>query len=1095
MNHGFRFPGPLTPLSALLLAAALLLLSPAFAQVEQGVISGTVSDSSGARVAGARVVITNLETNVVSHTETGVSGHYRSIPLRGGRYSVAAEATGFKRAVRSGITLEIQQEAVVNLVLEVGAVTEEVTVTADVPLLQTTEASRGEVIDNRKIVDLPLNGRNYLQLGLLTAGTNVPPPGARFGGFSASGMRVSHNNYLLDGMDNNSNQHAGQSRTGEVIRPSIDAIQEFKVQTSNYSAEFGRNVGAVVNATIKSGSNEFHGGLFEFLRNEKFDAKNFFDDPDDPVPPLKRNQFGGFIGGPILHNRTFFFFDYQGTYERRSGTAQTTIPTPAEAKGDFSNSIYNRRPASIFDPDTYNAVTNARQPFPNNVIPASRIDKAGGNIAALYPTPNRSGPINNYFTNPLTKETTNQFDVRIDHNFGANDFVYGRYSHQNYEELNPQTLPGAAYTGGVKHDNWGRSFVISHTHIFSPTLFQNLKVGYNRLDTLRSLPISGDLNPGLGIDGTAAIDGMAQFNITGFQNLGFSNTPQHGDSQTRQLTYDLSWLKNRHSIKAGANLNWVQAPHTQAFQSKGVFHFDGKFSRQTSNNSGGNPFADVLLGYPFRTEISSVAYGAQRRRLDAFYVQDDYRVNDRLTLNLGLRWEYIGPWFEKYNHYANFDLDSRSGTPQLLLATDGSIQDRSTLSPDYNNFAPRIGIALRVTDRTVVRSGYGIYYGGVTHIGDRYLHCSPPFFFNSPISTDGIHPVVILEQGVPPGATTSNVSNLQTISQDRRNRNPYAQNWNFTIERQMTRDLSMELAYAGTKGTRLIQRFDGNAPPPGPGNINLRRPYTFVDVPGLGIVTPLSDTFRREFSGNSTFHSFQFKTEKRFSSGLSFLTSYMWSKTISDSRGGADAGGTAPVGVQNPYNLRAEKSLADEHFAHRFVGSVNYDLPWGRGRMFLRDMPAALDAVIGGWAIGGITTMHTGRRVNIGVRGNPANTGSRNPNRPNVVPGEEIQLDDGVRSLQRWFNTEAFVANAPFTFGNAARNLVEGPGRVNFDLAAYKGFAIRENMRLQFRGEFFNAMNTPAFGAPGSNLGTGQFGVISGAGAGRIIQLGAKLYF
>ncbi|MBI1357453.1 MAG: hypothetical protein GC160_24190 [Acidobacteria bacterium] len=1077
-------------------AALLAATAPALrAQVDTGVILGDVTDTSGARIPGAEITITNLETNGVYMTESDATGHYRSRPLQVGQYSVSAEVTGFKRAIQTGILLRIRQEAVIDLILEVGTVSEEVTVTADAPLLQATEASRGEVIDNQKIVDLPLNGRNYLQLGLLTAGTNTPPPGARFGGFSASGMRVSHNNYLLDGMDNNSNQHAGQSRTGEVIRPSVDAIQEFKVQTSNFSAEFGRNVGAVVNASIKSGSNDFHGGLFEFLRNEKLDARNFFDDPTIPVPPLKRNQFGGLIGGPVIKNRTFFFFDYQGTIERRSGTAQVTIPTPSEVVGDFSNSIYNNAPAQIFDPDTYDAATGMRDPFPNNIIPQSRIDPVGSNVAALYPTPNRSGAINNFFSNPLTHEDTHQFDVRVDHTIGAKDTVYGRYSQQSYKELNPQNLPGRAFTGGVKHVNDGYSGVFTHTHVFSPSLIHTFKAGYNRLYTLRTLPVDGDINQELGIQGTAPIDGMASFSITGFQNLGFANTPQDADSQTRQLTSDLSWTGGRHSIKTGANLNWIQAPHLQAFQSKGVFTFDGGFSRQSSNNKFGVPFADVLIGYPTQTQISTVAQGNQRRRLYAMYVQDDWRASDKLTVNLGLRWEYVGPWFEKYNHYANFDYDTDPSNPQLVLASDGGIKQRSTLNPDYNNFAPRVGLAYKLTGKTVIRTGFGIYYGGVTHIGDRYLHASPPFYFNSPISTDRITPSVILRTGVPAGATTSNVSNLQTITQVRNNPTPYSQQWNFTIQQQVSRDLMVEIAYAGTKGTRLTQRYDGNAPLPGPGNINSRRPYTSVDVPGLGVVTPLSDNFRREFSANSSFHSLQAKVEKRLSAGLSFLATYQFSKTMSDARGGADAGGTAPVGVQNPYDLQAERSLADEHFPHRFVSSLNYDLPFGRGRSMMANAHPVVDAILGGWAVGGIVTLVSGQRVNLGVQGNPANTGGRNPNRPNVVPGQELMLSDSERSLQRWFNTNAVVKNDPFTFGNAARNILQAPGTTNFDLAIYKLFRFQETMRVQFRAEFFNASNTPKFSPPGSTVGTGQLGVINSAAPGRILQFGLKFNF
>jgi len=456
----------------------------------------------------------------------------------------------------------------------------------------------------------------------------------------------------------------------------------------------------------------------------------------------------------------------------------------------------------------------------------------------------------------------------------------------------------------------------------------------------------------------------------------------------------------------------------------------------------------------------------------------------------------VGPWFEKYNRYSNFDLDANRARPELRLAKDGGIADRSTLRPDYANFAPRIGFAYRMDNRTVIRSGYGIYYGGVDHIGDRYLHASAPFFYQSGFNTDSITPTVLLRDGFPAGATSSGVSNLQTISQDRTNRTPYSQQWNFTVQRELGANLALELGYAGTKGNRLLQRFDSNAPDPGPGNINARRPVTTLAVPGLSYVIPsLADTFRREFSGNSNYNAIQIKVEKRMSQGLSLAASYVFSKTISDSRGGADAVGTAPNAVQDFKNLRAEKSLADEHFPQRFVMSSNYDLPWGRGRALGASMPKWADALIGQWAVGGILTFNSGRLVNIGVQGDPPNVGTAAPARPNMVPGQQPNLSSDSRSLARWFNTDAFVRQPAFTFGNAGRNLVTAPGLRNLDLALYKVFRVDEERYFQLRGEFFNASNTPAFGAPAGQLGLAAFGLINSAADARIVQLAAKFYF
>jgi len=1070
------------------------------AQVEQGVLLGTVADQSSARIGGALITMTNQGTNTTTVTRTDAAGSFRSIPLRTGTYSIAVEAAGFKKLLRRGVTLRIQDEIRLDLLLELGATADQITVTADAGLLQTTEASRGQVIENKKIVDLPLNGRDYLQLALLTAGTNVPPPGSRFQGFSAGGFRVSHNNYLLDGMDNNSNQQAAQGRSPQVISPSVDAVQEFKVQTTNYSAEFGRNVGGVVNVVIKSGGNDIHGGAFHFVRNEAFNARNFFQAPGTKIPVFRRNQFGGFIGGPIVKNKTFFFADYEGSKEFTADTALSTVPTAAERRGDFTNSFFNNQPTQIFDPVTYNATTRTRLPFANRTIPANRIDPVAAKVASFGVEPNRAGIINNYFSNPRSNANTHKGDVRIDHTFNTANTVYFRYSQQDYLLQPESNLPAPAFGAGdpAFNHNEPLSGVLSHGHIFTPNLFNTLKVSYTRLLTNRGSPLDRNLNSEIGLRGAnTVLPGFALFSINGYSPFGPpANNPQFSDSQTRQLTNDLLWTRGKHTVKAGGNFLFIQSPHLQAFQSNGTFTFNGNFTRQSSNNTLGNSFADFLLGIPFNSQLSGVAQGNQRRRIHGGYIQDDFKVSNRLTLNVGLRWEYVGAWFEKYNRYSNYDIDANRARPELRLAKAGGIAERSTLRPDFNNFAPRLGLAYRLNGKTVIRSGYGIYYGGVDHIGDRYLHASAPFFYQSGFNTDSITPTIVLKDGFPAGATTSGVTNLQTISQDRTNRTPYSQQWNLTVQRELGKDLALEVGYAGTKGSRLLQRFDSNAPAPGPGNINARRPVTTLAVPGLGYVIPsLADTFRREFSANSNYNAVQIKVEKRMSAGLSLLASYVFSKTISDARGGADAGGTAPGMVQDFRNLRAEKSLADEHFPHRFVMSSNYDMPWGRGRAFGNGMPKWADVLVGQWAVGGILTFNSGRMVNIAVQGDPANVGPAAAARPNVVPGQKPNLDSSERTLARWFNTDAFVRQPAFTFGNAGRNLVTASGLSNLDVAMYKIFRVDEKRYFQLRGEFFNSTNTPFFGAPGGTLGLAAFGIVNSAADGRIVQVAAKFYF
>jgi hypothetical protein len=1054
-----------------------------YGQVDQARITGTVRDVSAAVVPRARITMVHEETNVEHVAETNELGAYLTVPLRIGRYRVVASADGFKRTVRSGVLLRMQETVLLDFTLEVGAVAESVDVTSAPPLLETTDPSQGQVIDNKKIVDLPLNGRDFLALAALSSGA-FPVSGQKGStGFSSNGLRTELNNYMLDGLDNNMHQMAYTGGQAQAVEPSVDAIQEFKVQTSAYSAEFGNNMGAVVNVTLKSGTNQFHGTLFEFLRNDKFDAKNFFDQPGARIPPYKQNQYGGTLGGPILRGKTFFFSDYEGRRQRVSGTFLSTVPTGLERQGDFSRSFRGTAPVHVYDPFSYNQAANTRQPFPGDLIPAARLDPVGSAAAALYPLPTDARLVNNFLFNPVLPRTEDKFDVRIDHNFGPNDSVFVRVSYQWADWKEGLNLPPPGFGGSAQAlDNSSRSYAFSHTHIFSPAVFNGLRLGYNQLRTNRRSPTDTNLNKQIGLKGLPFdLAGLASFSVSGFRSLGTgTGNPNVTDSQVRQLKDDLSWMRGRHNAKFGISLTWPQAPQIHHYQANGVFTMNGNFSRQTSNNRDGFSMADLLLGIPFQSQLSGRAQSALRRRLYHGYAQDEFKANDRLTVTLGLRYEFVGPWVDKYNHLANFDIDTDPAKPRLLLAKAGSLEDRSTIKADYLNFAPRLGFAYRVGERTVLRSGYGIYYGGVEHIGDRYLHAGPPFFFQSSFFTDSIRPTIVLRDGYPAGATTANVTNLQTISEDRNNVTPYSQQWNLTIQRQLLPELTVDISYIGNKGNHLLRRIDTNAPPPGPGDINSRRPATRLEVPGLPyVVTPLADTFRREWTANSIYHGLQIKFEKRVSAGLSFLGAYMWSKAIDD----------LIDNPPDPRNLRLERGLSDNHFPHRFVFSHNYDLPFGRGRRLLSGASRLADLALGGWAIAGITTLSPGDRVNVSVQGNPSNNGQTD--RPNMI--RDAALPRSQRTLGRWFDTDAFVRQANFTFGNAPRNAVESPGLVNFDLAVYKQFELVERVNLQFRAEAFNALNTPHFGNPGNQLGPSGFGVISGAGDGRTLQFGLKL--
>ncbi len=1068
----------------------------AFAQIETARIQGTVTDASGASVPGATVHFVQVNTNQAQQAQTNAEGFYQSVPLRIGQYRLEVEADGFKRAVRSGIILTLEQTAVLDIALELGAVTEVIDVTADAPLLETTQATQGQVIDNKKIVDMPLNGRDYIQLALLSAGA-VRPIGGRFGGFSSGGQRTTQNNYTLDGVDNNNLQIAAQGRRAEVVKPSVDAIQEFKISTNAYSAESGRALGGTVNVSIKSGSNDFHGTVFEFIRNEKFDAKNFFDPADQPRAPFKRNQFGFSAGGPIIKNRTFIFGDYEGTRIRESSTFNLTIPTQPQLAGDFSGVEQ-----TIYDPLAYDAATNSRNPFPNNIIPTGRLDPVSAQAASLYPATNRPGVTNNYLTTAPNPEDQDRGDVRVDHVFGSNDNVFFRYSRQVELEGNSPRFPSTLDGDGTQFDHSGDNMGFSWSHVFSPSLITNVKLGWNRIFTIRTAVVDENFNQAFGINGVdQALPGMALMNISGVQNLGLSNyTPNIIDSQSRQLKIDTSWTKGKHTLKFGWSSQFLQSYLTNPQQSLGNFTFNGNYTRQSApgGDRGGRPVADFLLGTAFRSNISNSVYMNLRAPWNHFYIQDDWRLTSKLSLNLGLRYEYSPPWTEKDDLISNFDIDSDPLNPDFLIAgSAGSGRfGRALMTNDTNNIGPRFGFAYQAFSGTVVRGGYGIFYANYEGTGGgQYLETNPPFHIKSEISTDSIDPTILLRNGNPAGVVTpENAVSLSFSSFELDPDWPMSQQWNLNIQHSLFRDTVLEVGYYGTKSQHLANRIDGNYALPGPGNINSRRRYTSTIFPGTDIeVGPLSAMNRHEFNGNSLFHSMQARLEKRFSSGFTFLGAYVFGRTIGDVPGFSGSGNSPNSGIQNPLDRRAERSLDNQHRKHSFTASYVYELPFGRGRKFGPDMHSALNFIAGGWSVAGIHSIASGRPFGLSVRGNPANTGQLN--RPNVVAGVDPTLPGDQRDPQRWFNTNAFVPNNDFEYGNAGRNILIGPGSFNWDFALYKQFKVTESKYFQFRFEAFNFTNTPNFGFPNSEVGNNNFGVITGAGRPRNLQFGLKFIF
>ena len=634
-------------------------------------------------------------------------------------------------------------------------------------------------------------------------------------------------------------------------------------------------------------------------------------------------------------------------------------------------------------------------------------------------------------------------------------------------------------------------------HIFTPNVITSTRAAWNKLYTDREPPIDYNANAELGLSGVdQALAGAPIFNISGVTNLGLGpNVPNLVDSQTRQLVSDTTWTTGRHSLELGINFQWLQSYLANPKEGLGTFQFNGNYSRQTVDvpgGRGGDPFADFLLGISRQTAVADPVYANLRAAYLQGYVQDEWRVSSRLTLNFGLRYEYNSPWVEKDNRLGNFDIYNPG--QGIILAQDGSRFDRATVTTDVTNFAPRFGFAYRAMSKTVVRGGYGIFYANYEGTGGgRFLLGNPPYTVSVILTTDSVNVPFTLSQGVPEGSLRpENVSNVRLTYFERDAQWPLSQQWNFNIQRELTSDVIWELGYYGSKVQHLPTRWEGNFPQPGPGNINSRRPFQSIVYPGTDIVVrPLAQIDAHSYLGNSLFHSFQSRLEKRFANGFSVLASYIWSKTIGDVDGFSGSGTAINSGIQNPYNLRAERSLDNQHIAHRFVASYIYDLPFGRDRKWGSGWGRATNAILGGWTLSGINTLSTGQPMGLSVRGDPANTGQLN--RPNVVG--DPRLSGSERTLERFFNTSAFVPNDPFMFGNAGRNILFEPGLVNWDFAVFKRFRITERVTSQFRFEAFNFTNTPNFGAPNSEVGNDLFGVVTSANRPRNLQLGLKFVF
>jgi hypothetical protein len=1028
----------------------LLLRLTLHAQSVGGTITGVVTDANYQPIANAAVQLIQIETNRKRSAATDPQGGFTFAGLPPGDYRIEAEREGYRKNAQQ-LTLPLNHEMQIEMPLVPGQRTETVQVTAVHGTLRTESAALGGVIDNRQITGLPLDGRNFFELSLLLPGVSPAAPGSAGsvrGDFAINinGAREDSNQFVLDGIFN-----GDPKLNGIAVTPPVDAVREFEVATSTYDAQSGRNAGGQMNVVLKSGANQIHGTAYEFLRNRVTDARNFFAPSTEKSQQYQRNQFGGSLGGPLAHDRTFVFADYEGRRLREGLTRITNVPTALERIGDFSRSN-----AYAIDPFT-------QLPFPGNVIPKNRLSSVGLAIAALYPLPNRSVPGQDFVSSPAQRDRDDHFDLRLDHHLGASDELSFRYSFGDRTLFEPFSASSGVVVPGFGNEvpRRAQNAVVSHTHTFTPNLLNELRLGFNRISAgVFQQNITSNLNKQVGlptISSNPRDTGLTQIAVLGFSTLGDEpHNPQHSATSIYQLSENVSWSRGRHIVKAGLDLRHLQQNAFRDEESRGFIDFLG---------TTGNALAEMLLGLPSLSGVARLDNAEHLRTHGEYaFVQDTWRARPDLTLTLGLRYEYNQPPADAADRANLYD----PATQTLVRVGTGGIP-RGGSEPDRNNFAPRVGLAWHPgRGHTVMRAGYGLYYDQSSLATGEGLYFNTPYFdfklffplgAQFPLSLSDPFPA-FFPVGVPSSA----------LALQRNLRTAYTQQWNLNVQRELGRDRVVELAYAGSKGTKLLGARDLNQPNPSPQPNNPRPMPLFADINIL------------ESRGDSSYQSLQARFQQSFQPGLAALASYTWSKSIDDASSFFSSAGDANF-PQDSRNTRAERALSNFDLRHRFSLSYAYDLPLGKGR--LRS----------GWQTFGIWTFQTGRPFSVYLVSNTDNSNTGQSilgfganDRPNVLRSPTLSN----QSPDRWFDTSAF-AMPPFgTFGNAGRNILSGPAYQSINASLVKNTRIAERANLQFRVEAFNLLNRANFDLPDIFLGSPTFGVIQSAQSPRRIQFGAK---
>jgi hypothetical protein len=1079
---------------ASLFVAFLLLPAVAFAQFDAATVLGTVRDSSGAIVPGATVTLKNVSTGIAATAVSDESGNYQFLNVRIGTYTVRAELQGFSAAEAENVAVTVNARQRVDLALAIGSVGETVVVTGAAKLLETESSDRGQVIGKEQIVNLPLNGRAYADLALLSPGVRRSAIAeSRDASFNVNGLRSAVNSFILDGVDNNSYGTSNQGFSNQLVQVSPDAVEQFKVQTNNFSAEFGRTGGAVINASMRSGTNSFRGTVWEFHRNTALNAVGFFKPTTGVKPKLLRNQFGFVFGGPVVRNRTFFFADYEGFRQISRTLMFASIPTPEQRQGILGRPIQNPLTGEL---------------YANGVIPSSAITSFAKQVLADLPQPTLPGTANNFDSLPRRQDFNNKYDVKFDHQFSSRMTAFVRWSHRKVDNFEPSPIPGA--TGSPSNafvHVLNQQAAGGVTYSPTPNSLLEMRLGVSRTEAGKEPPGVGGptMLEAYGITGLPTdprfAGGLTEQGVSGWTTWGRQNSnPQFQDPSVINPRINFSWIKGRQSFKTGYE---YQAINTQIddFNPKyGRDSYSGQFSRPAGAAADQAIYnlADFMFGARSAYAIINPFVANLRQRMHFGYVQDDIKVDPRLTLNVGLRYEFATPQWEKDNFLTNYDPVSNA----LLQARDGSIYDRALVNPDRNNFAPRLGVAFAASSKTVLRAGYGMSYIHFNRLGgENLLSFNGPHVVGATINqlpTQGLcgaasAPTTCFrttQQGYPEGLTvpaTFNTLNVRVNYIPKDNPTGNVQSWHASVQRELLPNLLVDVGYVGNKSRDIMILGDFNqARPNGPAEnatLQARRP-----IPGF---QEIQIAFG---GGKGDYHALQVKVERRYSRGLYLLNSFTWSRARDNASGHLE--------VQNGDNSRVNyRDLESEFGRSGYDQPLNnttsfvWELPFGQGRKYGTNFNPVLEGILGGWRLVGINTMTSGVPVNLSYTPAAAFSVSGSPTyRPNLT-GDPITPDWNTTNYLNPATVEV-PTDRTQPFGNAPRNAVRAPAFYQLDLGLHKAFGLgRDQTRLEARVEAFNLFNRTNLGSPNSNRSSGAFGSITSTSVARQIQLGLKFYF